>query len=383
MKCGESLPDDAKFCFKCGDKTKLNWIDMDIIPRATDVPDENVPDGVPEPVNEIDPFFVQKIGKRGKDTRLANAKRGKWKWRLAFALILVLILGGVGIWQYQEQVVYRRHIDLSERAMRTQQWGVAESHLGDAQRSSYLSKGARLAELKGRLSTEKYRLLLEELARAIDMVRINGGTFQMGSNSSEASSDEQPAHKVTLSSFHIGKYEVTQGLWRAVIGSNPSRFLGGDKYPVEQVSWNDVQEFLRKLNQLTGKRYRLPTEAEWEYAARGGTKEDRYGELYSIAQYAESSTHPVGGKQPNAYGLYDMLGNVWEWCSDWYDKNYYSRSPDDNPKGPSTGSHRVYRGGSWKSGARDVRAPCRALPYHLTPGIRFDYLGFRLAMDAE
>ena len=216
-------------------------------------------------------------------------------------------------------------------------------------------------------------------APEIDMVLIPGGTFQMGSTSSEAYGNEQPVHQVTLSSFYIGKYEVTQGQWKAVMGNNPSYLPKGDNYPVEQVSWDDVQSFITKLNQMTGKRYRLPTEAEWEYAARGGTTGDRYGNINDIAWYSSnsgSSTHPVGGKQPNAYGLYDMLGNVWEWVQDWYGS--YTSSAKTNPTGLSSGSDRVVRGGSWSFFARYVGAPYRSRD---TPGLRGKYLGFRLALD--
>jgi formylglycine-generating enzyme required for sulfatase activity len=221
-----------------------------------------------------------------------------------------------------------------------------------------------------------------EKGEEIEMVRIPGGGFWMGSQSEEAGDDEQPVHKVTLNGFRIGKYEVTQRQWQAVMGSNPSKFKG-DNHPVEQVSWDDVQDFIRKLNQMSGKQYRLPTEAEWEYAARGGKDgpgNDRYGSPDLIAWYDGNSgdtTHPVGGKQPNAYGLYDMLGNVWERCSDWY--GAYTASAKTNPTGPSAGSNRVIRGGSWYDYARFVRAPYR----FNTPGNRHYDLGFRLAMDAE
>jgi formylglycine-generating enzyme required for sulfatase activity len=215
----------------------------------------------------------------------------------------------------------------------------------------------------------------------IDMVAIRGGTFQMGSESCEAQWYEQPVHTVTLSSFQIGKYEVTQGQWQALMGSNPSRYQKGDPYPVEQVSWNAVQTFISRLNQQTGKRYRLPTEAEWEYAARGGSTEDRYGNLDLSAWYSGNSggtTHPVGGKQPNAYGLYDMLGNVWEWCQDWFGE--YTASAGSNPTGPHDGMGRTDRGGGFETLATGVRVSNRS---GYPPGNSYDYLGFRLAMDAE
>ena len=221
------------------------------------------------------------------------------------------------------------------------------------------------------------------------MVYVQGGTFTMGctSEQSDCASDEKPTHQVTLSSFRMSKYEVTQALWEAVMGSNPSsKSRGiGSNYPVNQVSWNDIQTFLRKLNQLTGKNYRLPTEAEWEFAARGGTKSRGYkyagsNSISSVAWYdgnSGSKTHPVGQKAPNELGLYDMSGNVWEWCQDWYGKGYYGSSRSRNPKGPSSSSYRVLRGGSWNSGAGYCRVAFRDRG---TPTDRLSLYGFRLAL---
>ena len=221
----------------------------------------------------------------------------------------------------------------------------------------------------------------------IEMVWVSGGTFSMGATteqSGDAYSDEIPAHRVTLGGYYIGKYEVTQKLWKAVMGSNPSRFKG-DNLPVENVSWNDVQEFIRKLNQLTGKSYRLPTEAEWEYAARGGGSSLVYkysgsNNIGSVAWYRGNSgygTHPVGSKSPNELGIYDMSGNVWEWCQDWYSSTYYSNSPSKNPHGPTRGSDRVCRGGSWGLNSVYCRVSCRV---EYSPDLRQNNLGFRLAM---
>ena len=219
-----------------------------------------------------------------------------------------------------------------------------------------------------------------------NMVYVKGGTFTMGTTSeqgNDADSDEKPAHQVTLSSFSIGKYEVTQEEWKAVMGSNPSKFKGA-KRPVEQVSWDDCQKFIRKLNQLTGKQFRLPTEAEWEYAARGGDRSRAYkyagsNHIGSVAWSYNNSgdTHPVGQKQANELGLYDMSGNVWEWCQDWYGENYYGSSPSQNPKGPSTGSVRVLRGGSCWCGAGYCRVSSRV---NFAQGIRSSDLGLRLAL---
>ena len=222
-----------------------------------------------------------------------------------------------------------------------------------------------------------------------EMVYVEGGTFIMGATSeqgSDADADERPVHSVTLSSFHIGKYEVTQGLWREVMGSNPSSNKAGNDYPVEMVSWEDCQEFIRKLNDRTGLTFRLPTEAEWEYAARGGRK--RRGYKYSgsnsigdVAWYIDNSgyeTHPVGRKSPNELGLYDMSGNVYEWCNDWYG-SYYNSS-QTNPIGPYSGFYRVLRGGccsfldEWF-----CRVSCRGHSYD--PGGRFSNVGLRLVLE--
>ena len=217
------------------------------------------------------------------------------------------------------------------------------------------------------------------------MVYVSGDTFIMGATSEqigEAESDEKPVHRVTLDSYSIGRYEVTQELWEAVMDSNPSSYRGARK-PVENVSWNDCQNFIHRLNSLTGQNFRLPTEAEWEFAARGGnsSKGHRYSggdSLGSIAWYdgnSGGSTHDVGTKSPNELGIYDMSGNVWEWCSDRYGS--YSSSSQTNPNGPSSGQNRVNRGGSWYSIARDCRVANRISG---TLESRYDNIGFRLCL---
>ena len=187
------------------------------------------------------------------------------------------------------------------------------------------------------------------------MIAVKGGTFTMGATSEQtgADSDEAPTHKVTLSDYYIGETEVTQELWQTVMGSNPSSFQGDLQCPVDNVNWDKCQTFITKLNALTGETFSLPTEAEWEYAARGGNKAWEY--LYSgsntiddVAWYtsnSSSTTHPVRTKQANELGLYDMSGNVSEWCADWYGS--YSSSAQTDPVGPSSGSYRVLRGGSY------------------------------------
>lgn len=271
------------------------------------------------------------------------------------------------------------------------------------------------------------------------MIRVQGGTFTMGCTSEqggECSSNEKPAHKVTLSTYYIGETEVTQELWKAVMGSNPSEFApketnsarcsydafvadinklnakkpgsmrvptrqewdaamvttsGSLKCPVENVSWNDCQTFIRKLNELTGKKFRLPTEAEWEFAARGGTKSAGYkysgsNDINAVAWYTVNAydkgksspdygTHVVKTKKPNELGIYDMSGNVYEWCSDW--DRYYNSSAQTNPAGPSSGSYRVLRGGHWGDDARYCRSSRRDSS---GPDYRSNSLGLRLVV---
>jgi formylglycine-generating enzyme len=221
----------------------------------------------------------------------------------------------------------------------------------------------------------------------MEFVAVPGGCYQMGDTFGDGESDEKPVHEVCVSDFAIGKYEVTQGEWRTVMGNNPSGFSScGDDCPVEQVSWNDVEAFIEKLNSRTGKNYRLPTDAEWEYAARSGGKREKYSggdNVDSVAWYNGNSgnkTHPVGQKAPNGLGIYDMSGNVWEWCQDWYGYKYYETSPKSNPQGPSSGSYRVDRGGGWYSIPRYVRASYRLRG---EPGLRSFILGFRLSAPVQ
>ena len=221
---------------------------------------------------------------------------------------------------------------------------------------------------------------------SIDMVRVEAGTFTMGATPEMENplDDEKPAHQVTLTNdYYIGKYEVTQALWQAVMGNNPSNFKG-DNLPVEQVSWDDCQEFISKLNSITDKTFRLPTEAEWEFAARGGNKGRGYqfsgnNKLSKVAWYKDNSraqTHSVGSKQANELGIYDMSGNVWEWCQDRYGK--YSSSSQTNPTCDTSGSLRVFRGGCCYDNARDCRSSNRddSTPDHHSVGI-----GLRLVLS--
>lgn len=224
---------------------------------------------------------------------------------------------------------------------------------------------------------------------SFDMVSVEGGTFMMGATpeqGDEALDKEKPVHRVTVSSFAMSQTEVTQELWQAVMGSNPSHFTGDPKRPVELVSWNDCQTFIAQLNQLTGKRFRLPTEAEWEYAARGGNryKVTRYAGSNNIDEVAwydadsGNTTHPVATKAPNELGLYDMTGNVWEWCQDWY--ALYSADDQTDPTGPETGNNRVLRGGCWNGGTNYDRISFRD---NFRPSGSNSSGGLRLVLDQE
>lgn len=224
-------------------------------------------------------------------------------------------------------------------------------------------------------------------ADSIVMLPVKGGKFQMGA---KGFSYAEPIHTVTLSTFFISKYEITQAQWEAVMHYNESKFTNCPQCPVENVSWLDVQNFLKELNKLTGKKYRLPTEAEWEFAARGGNQSSnhRYAGsdfLGAVAWYRENSemkTHPVGQKQPNELGLYDMLGNVSEWCNDWFDTSYYRKSGFTNPKGPVSGKNKTMRGGNIYSSGNTLncceRINCGCDEYYKVEGI-----GFRIVREVE
>ena len=238
-----------------------------------------------------------------------------------------------------------------------------------------------------------------EPTTGMEFVWVEGGCYQMGDTFGDGYNNEKPVHRVCVDGFWMAKYEVTQGQWKAIMSSNPSYFKNGDNYPVEKVSWDDCQIFINKLNNRSGKRFRLPYEAEWEYAARSGGEKVRFGtgkdtigpneanfnasvkykkSYFRSGQYRKK-TVPVDSFSPNSLGLYNMSGNVWEWCQDWYGKNYYKNSPLNNPQGPSSGSSRVGRGGSWNSGPLYVRAADRYWGY---PDYRHFSLGFRLLLPS-
>jgi formylglycine-generating enzyme required for sulfatase activity len=216
----------------------------------------------------------------------------------------------------------------------------------------------------------------------MEFVWVPAGCFQMGSNS--GGSNEKPVHKVCLDGFWIAKYEVTQGQYKKIMDTNPSYFKSGDNYPVEQVSWNDAKEFISKLNQQSEKTFSLPTEAQWEYATRSGGQDQKHAggnDVDKVTWYRSNSgrqTHAVGTKAPNGLGIYDMSGNVWEWCEDVYDGKAYSKHERNNPLITSGSSYRVIRGGSWGNSPRFVRAAYRS---GVTADYRYDDLGFRLCLS--
>jgi formylglycine-generating enzyme required for sulfatase activity len=224
-----------------------------------------------------------------------------------------------------------------------------------------------------------------------NMVLVQGGTFTMGcraKNEANCKENEKPTHRVSVGSFYIGKFEITQLQYDSIMGKNPSHHKNCPDCPVEEVSWNDAQAFCKKLSALSGSTYRLPTEAEWEYAARGGKKmkdliysgSDHIDEVAWYNGNALGTTAPVGGKQPNKLGLYDMSGNVAEWCSDWYSDAYYRLNLGGNPQGPENGREKVIRGGSWDF----VESYC-STTYRLWngPSYKNGYTGFRVVMELK
>ncbi|MGL4363808.1 MAG: formylglycine-generating enzyme family protein [Bacteroidales bacterium] len=235
-------------------------------------------------------------------------------------------------------------------------------------------------------NTDGLDLQLEVKNIEFDMTFVQGGSFSMGCTSEQGTDcdmDERPSHRVTLSDYYIGKYEVTQNLWEAVMEKNHS-YSKGDELPVENVSWLDCMEFIRRLNVLTRKKFRLPTEAEWEYAARGGRKSNGYkyagsNNIKEVAWFWDNSTkvtRKVGSGKPNELGIYDMSGNVYEWCSDW--AALYSSKSQINPKGPIVGTERILRGGSWYSPEENCRISLR---FSNIPSNTYRNSGFRLALS--
>ncbi|MBO4582145.1 MAG: SUMF1/EgtB/PvdO family nonheme iron enzyme [Bacteroidales bacterium] len=223
----------------------------------------------------------------------------------------------------------------------------------------------------------------------LEMIKVEGGTFMMGATpeqGGDVNSDEKPVHEVTLESFYIGKYLVTQALWNEIMDFNPSHFSGED-LPVEQVNWYSCQQFVQKLSERTGKVFRLPTEAEWEFAARGGVKSEGFkysgsNNINEVAWHDEDwdrgSTHPVGTKAPNELGIYDMSGNVREWCQDWYANAYSAAAPLNMENNPAVKVNKVLRGGGWLSYAGNCRVSNRN---YSNPQTGYSNIGFRVVME--
>ena len=237
----------------------------------------------------------------------------------------------------------------------------------------------------------------------IEFVFVKGGCYEMGNVFGDDKTRNVPAHAVCVDDFYIAKHEVTQGQWKALMGDNPSVWQAGDTYPIDSVNWQDTQSFLAKLNEKTKKQYRLPTEAEWEYAARSSGKKDPFAgfsnenEAYLYGNFCDEAcglekwidrrgndgfknTAPVGSYKPNSLGLYDMSGNLWEWVSDWYAQDYYSRSPKENPKGPESGELKVLRGGCWGLPIGAMKPSVRGW---MGPDKSFNTFGFRVALSAK
>jgi formylglycine-generating enzyme required for sulfatase activity len=319
-------------------------------------------------------------------------------------IVLFLLVVGVGIaalftplkdlikGQNQEQE--KRQVLDAEKRQKKEEPKLEEKK--EEQRQELPEEQKQNGESKRQQQTS-YSQIIQNLRN--DMVLVQGGIFTMGciiDQGNDCLDNEKPAHQVRLSSFYISKYEVTQALWQEVMGANPSSFKGCDRCPVEKVSWNDVQGFIRRLNQISGGNYRLPTEAEWEYAARGGTQSGGYrfsggndpGEVGWYNGDMSSKTNPVGQKKANELGLFDMCGNVWEWCSDWYGE--YISGSFTNPKGPSVGDTRVLRGGSfrrndvrknnkrWADESIEVTVSIRG---NFNPSVTDNRVGFRLALS--
>lgn len=260
--------------------------------------------------------------------------------------------------------------------------GISNEGIWDLQASSPVRKAPN--------KTKKPATGFIEEAAGIEFVLVRGGCFRMGNVFKSGAKDELPAHDVCLDEYYLGKYEVTQLQWQTIMGSNPSHFSScGPDCPVDSVSWKDVREFISRLNRLSDMAYRLPTEAEWEYAARNGGKKYPYAGALTVDELSDyawfdgnsgDAPHRVGLKRPGQSGLYDMSGNVWEWVQDWYGEDYYAFSVRQNPSGPASGEKRVLRGGSWSYLPKFARSTFR---FHLPPDSRGTSIGFRLATSAR
>jgi formylglycine-generating enzyme required for sulfatase activity len=312
-----------------------------------------------------------------RDAADIRALRQKLLFVVGIAVLILVFINGSMINRAWRASQAKPHYLAAVSAITAKDWEKARDELNQVLAIDQNYKDAR--NLVG----------IAEVFATMEFVQIPAGCFQMGSppNETGRSSDEGPEHKVCVDGFWMGKYEVTQAQWQKVMGTNPAYFKGADN-PVENVSWEDAQEFINKLNKQIGKNiYRLPTEAEWEYACRAGTQTaysfgDDPGRLGEYVWYSENSgrqTHPVGQKKPNNWGLYDMHGNVWEWCADIYVSDAYQQHQRQNPLVQSGGDSRVFRGGSWRSDAQNLRSAQRG-SRGAPAGWRYD-IGLRLARN--
>ncbi len=391
-----------------GRKPVKTWGEPNGSAKGEDGTKEKFETGKVEPTIASKAEVEEETARQGK----GNGKKNRIGVLVAVVMVLIAVLTTVGVFVQQsnrrEKVEREREqIAMAERA-RQDSIADAQAEMQRQAREAEERRQAEEARQKAERERQEQERQRQEEARkqreaeahrratsnrtirvgdvSFEMVYVQGGTFRMGATAEQgsgASSDEK-VHSVTLSDFHIGKYEVTQGLWKEVMGENPSDNKAGDNYPVETVSWEDCQRFIERLNNRTGLHFRLPTEAEWEYAARGGRKSRGYKysgttyDLESVAWYdgnSDYATHPVGQKQANELGLYDMSGNVWEWCQDWYGS--YGSSAQTDPTGPQSGANRVMRGGCYGFGAWSCRVSYRN---YGCPGCRGSISGLRLVL---
>ena len=346
-------------------------------------------DDEPDPMLEVSPENLQ-LDDNGEGT-LTISSNTKWEVSTTVSWLSFSTMSGVGNGQVS---VRANGSSTSDRT------AIVTVKADDISRQAVVTQAAQEKPSEPETPTQEDVLTINVAGVTFKMIRVEGGTFYMGATAEQlddADDDEKPAHNVTLSSYYIGETEVTQQLWQVVTGQKPtngddhqwdSKYGLGPNRPAYYISWDDCQEFITKLNALTGRSFRMPTEAEWEFAARGGNKSRGYkyagsNDIGDVAWYygnSNGTTHDVATKQPNELGVYDMSGNVFEWCSDWYDDNYYSNSPNSNPTGPPTGSQRANRGGSYYVESLFwFRVSFRGM---MTLGDqRYHHLGLRLALQ--
>ena len=338
---------------------------------------------------------VAAVSKPNEYTSKQSGRESKSYIGIIVGIIIVAILVAGAYWginQWQEtQRRKQLQIEAEEReriAEETRQRELEEEslRLADEKRKKEEAQRERLSKIQ----SISIPIGKSTQSPAIDMIKVDGGTYTRGVNTRDGSGvydDVKPAHQINVSSFYISKYEITQEQWMTIMESNPSCFKG-ESLPIDNISWNDAQVFISRLNAKTGKKFRLPTEAEWEFAARGGIYHSGYtysggNNVADVAWYSDNSgreTHPIGEKVPNELGIYDMSGNILEWCNDWYDRDYYRYCQATNPQGPDHGYWRVLRGGSWTH----IGIACSVSKrYSDNPDTKKSCYGLRLAMDVK